>query len=56
MVVRTSSAEVRGSAGSLAEAQGDVTRLRLGLEGTWRGLGTEGASEWVPSVEIGGAP
>ena len=48
MVVRTASDEVRGSAGSLAASEADVTRLRLGLEGTWRGLGSI-----VPTFEIG---
>ena len=42
-VVRTSSDRTQGLAGADAE----VTRLRLGLEGTWRG------SPLVPSVEIG---
>ena len=42
-VVRTSSDRVQGLAGADAE----VTRLRLGLEGTWRG------GPLVPSVEIG---
>ena len=50
MVVRTSSDEVRGS---LAASEADVTRLRLGLEGTWRGLGTEGRSAFVPTLELG---
>ena len=42
-VVRTSSDRVQG----LAAANAEVTRLRLGLEGTWRG------GSLVPSVEIG---
>ena len=42
-VVRTSSDRTRG----LASASAEVTRLRLGLEGTWRG------GALVPSVEIG---
>ena len=42
-VVRTSSERMQGLAGANAE----VTRLRLGLEGTWRG------GALVPSVEIG---
>ena len=42
-VVRTSSDRTQGLAGADAE----VTRLRLGLEGTWRG------GPLVPSVEIG---
>jgi len=48
LVVRTTSAEVGGSVGSLAASEVDVTRLRLGLEGTWRGLGT-----LVPTLEVG---
>ncbi len=53
LAVRTTSDEVRGSRGSLAASEADVTRLRVGLEGTWRGLGTEGGGAFVPSVEIG---
>jgi len=53
MAVRTTSDQVRGSRGSLAASEADVTRVRLGLEGTWRGLGTEGGGAFVPSVEIG---
>ncbi len=53
MGVRTTSAEVRGSGGhSLAAAEADVTRLRLGLEGTWRGLKV-GTGTLDPSLEIG---
>ena len=48
LVVRTTSEAVRGSGGSLAASEVDVTRLRLGLEGTWRGLGT-----LVPTLEVG---
>ena len=52
MVVRTTSEEVRGSDGSMAAAQADVTRLRLGVEGSW--LGVEAGSGWIlPAVEIG---
>ena len=53
--VRTSSEAVRGSAdagGNLAAAQGDVTRLRLGLEGTWRGL-VLGTGTLEPRLEVG---
>ena len=53
MVVRTASDEVRGSAGSLAASEAEVTRVRLGLEGSWRGIGTEGGSSLVPGFEIG---
>lgn len=53
MAVRTSSDAVSdGPGGNLAAATADVTRLRLGLEGSWRGtrLGT-GTIE--PRLEIG---
>ena len=54
--VRTSSDAVRGSAetgaGNLAAASGDVTRLRLGLEGTWRGLKL-GSGVLTPRLEVG---
>ena len=51
--VRTSSEAVRGSGGgNLAAAQGDVTRLRLGLEGTWRGLAI-GTGTLEPRLEVG---
>ena len=49
MVVQTTSDEVRGSVGrSLAASEAEVTRIRLGLEGAWRGIGSI-----VPSFEIG---
>ena len=48
LAVRATSEEVRGNTGGLAASEADVTRLRLGLEGTWRGLGT-----LVPTLEIG---
>ena len=48
MVVQTASDEVRGSAGSIAASEAEVTRIRLGLEGAWRGIGSI-----VPSFEIG---
>ena len=53
--VRTASEAVRGSGdtgGNLAPAQGDVTRLRLGLEGTWRGLAV-GRGTLEPRLEVG---
>ena len=57
MAVRTSSEAVRGEAGAgagnLAAASAGVTRLRLGLEGTWRGLGSEGGATLVPTLEVG---
>ena len=51
--VQTSSEAVRGGdGGNLAAAQGDVTRLRLGLEGTWRGLAI-GTGTLEPRLEVG---
>ncbi len=53
MAVRTSSEATEDSAGGkLAAATADVTRLRLGLEGTWRGLEI-GTGTLVPRLEIG---
>ena len=48
MVVRTSSEKTSG----LEAATADVTRLRLGLEGSWRGLAF-GGHELTPSLEVG---
>ncbi len=48
LAVRTSSEKVAG----LAAAAADVTRLRLGLEGTWRGLAAGGGT-LSPRVEAG---
>ncbi len=48
MAVRTSSEKVPG----LAAADAGVTRLRLGLNGTWRGLAA-GGGELVPRLEVG---
>ena len=53
LVVRTTSEAVRGSGGNLAASEADVTRLRLGLEGTWRGLGTAGGGTFVPTLVVG---
>ena len=54
MAVRTSSEEVSGGeGGKLAGTDGDVTRLRLGLEGTWRGLATGPSGELTPRLELG---
>ena len=53
--VRTTSEAVRGGGdggGNLAAAQGDVTRLRLGLEGTWKGLAI-GTGTLTPRLEAG---
>ena len=56
VAVRTTSAAVRGSAadgtGNLVAETAEVTRLRLGLEGTWRGLKV-GGGEVTPGIEIG---
>ena len=53
MAVRTSSEATGGGAGgNLAAAEADVTRLRLGLEGTWRGLEI-GTGTLVPRLELG---
>ncbi len=53
LAVRTSSDAVSGGAGgNLAATEADVTRLRLGLEGTWREL-TVGAGTLSPVGEIG---
>ena len=48
MAVSTSSEKTDG----LAAARGDVTRLRLGLEGTWRGI-EAGGGALTPRAEIG---
>ena len=53
MVVQTASDEVRGSAGSIAASEAEVTRVRFGFEGTWRGIGTEGGGSLLPGFEIG---
>ena len=56
MAVRTSSDAVGGrgdgGAGNLAAAEADVTRLRLGLEGTWKGLAI-GTGTLRPRLEVG---
>ena len=53
LVVRTTSDEVREDGMSLAASEADVTRLRLGLEATWWGLGTPGGGRFEPGVEFG---
>ena len=50
--VRTASEAVSGPAGTLMGAEGDVLRLRLGLEGTWRRLEL-GGGRLEPSAEVG---
>ena len=53
LAVWMSSAATRGGAGgNLAAAAADVMRLRLGLEGTWRGL-VIGTGTLVPRLELG---
>ena len=53
LLVRTSSDEVREDGMSLAASEADVTRLRLGLEGSWRGLATAGDGRFEPGFELG---
>ena len=53
LAVRTSADAVTGAAGgNLAATEADVTRLRLGLEGTWRGL-VLGTGTFTPRLELG---
>ena len=52
MVVRTGSDAVSGSGGNLAAAEAEVTRLRLGLEGS-RPFRLADGSTLTPSMEIG---
>ena len=53
MAVRTASEATEDSAGGKLEAAtADVTRLRLGLEGTWRGLEI-GTGTLEPRLELG---
>ncbi|MCY4440247.1 MAG: hypothetical protein OXE53_08565 [Deltaproteobacteria bacterium] len=52
MAVRTSTDSARASSGNLVAADADVTRLRLGLEGTWHAPAA-GAGGLVPRFEIG---
>ena len=52
MVVRTSSDAVSGGIGNLAAAEAEVTRVRLGLEGSQPFRLADGAT-LTPSVEIG---
>ena len=48
MIVRTTSQAVQG----LAATRAQVTRLRFGFEGTWRGI-ESGGSAFVPRLEMG---
>ena len=52
MAVRTNTARVSSSDGNLAAEEGEVTRLRVGLEGTWRGL-KAGGGELTSHLEVG---
>ena len=52
MGVRTHAAAVRGNSGSLASATGEVTRLKLGLEGT-RPVRLESGAALTPRLEVG---
>ena len=52
LAVRTRSEALRSDAGNLAAASGDATRLRLGLDGTWRGLEVAGGT-LEPTLELG---
>ena len=49
MAVRTASEKAAG----LRAARADANRLRLGLEGAWRGLAVGAAGALVPRLEIG---
>ena len=49
MAVRTSSERTRG----LAASRATVTRLRLGLEGSWQGLAVGDGGRLEPRLEIG---
>ncbi len=52
MAVRTTSEAVRTGTGNMAASEADVTRLRLGLEGS-RAFGFAGGASFTPSVELG---
>ena len=52
MAVRTNTARGSSSYGNLAAQRGEVTRLRVGLEGTWRGL-KAGGGELTSHLEVG---
>ncbi len=54
LLLRMSSDAARdGAGGRLAAADADVTRLRLGLEGTWRGIETGNGGTLTPTLEVG---
>ena len=52
LAVRAGSEAQRSDTGNLAAATGKATRLRLGLEGTWRGLSVAGGT-LEPTLELG---
>ena len=52
LVVRTTSDAASGAGGHLAASEAVVTRLRLGLEGTWHGI-KAGGGALVPVLELG---
>ena len=53
MAVRTSSEAVSGRGGNLAGTKANVLLLRLGVEGTWRGIRIGGGGMLVPTLELG---
>ena len=54
LLLRMSSNAARdGAGGRLAASDADVARLRLGLEGTWRGIETGGGGTLTPTLEVG---
>ena len=54
LMLRISSDAARDDAGGrLAASDADVNRLRLGLEGAWRGIETEGGGTLTPTLEAG---
>ena len=54
LLLRISSDSARdGDGGRLAAADADVNRLRLCLEGAWRGIETEGGGSLTPTLEVG---
>ena len=54
LLLGISSDSARDSTGGrLAGAEADVSRLRLGLEGTWRGAETDEGGTLTPTFEVG---
>ena len=53
MAMRTSTDAARGAdGGNLAASEADVTRFRVGLQATWRGMDA-GGGELTPTMEVG---